>query len=218
MGRGFQLATDGARIGTLAKALDYELSTTARDALGRYAELVARWNEKLDLTAATDANAQIDVLLADALVLARLDVVPQGSRCVDIGAGAGAPALPVALLRPDVDVTLVEPLRKRVAFLRTAMGSLGLLQRARALEQKLDLDAPRVLGAPFDVAWSRATFAPEIWAHAGPKLAPRTLVLLATHAAPAAPTGTRLTQTVDYELPRGDTTARRSIAIYERDV
>ena len=40
---------------------------------------------------------------------------------IDVGSGAGAPALPFALLRPDVSLTLVEPLRKRIAFLRTAM-------------------------------------------------------------------------------------------------
>jgi 16S rRNA (guanine527-N7)-methyltransferase len=214
MGRGFVLASDGARIGALAKSLGGELAAETRDALGRYVELVARWNQKLDLTAATDADAQLDVLLADAFVLSRVDLVPHGARCVDIGAGAGAPALPVAILRKDVDVTLVEPLRKRVAFLRTAMGTLGLLDRTRALEQKVDTDEPNVQGMPFDVAWSRATFAPELWLTVGMRLAPRTLVLLATHAPPTAPAGVSLSSVVTYEVPR--THAQRSIAVYVR--
>jgi 16S rRNA (guanine527-N7)-methyltransferase len=212
--RGFQLGKHDAQLAALARRMGAQVPKATLAALGRYVDLAARWNEKLDLTAATEVDAQLEVLLADAFVLARPELVPEGSRCVDVGAGAGAPALPVALLRPDLDVTLVEPLRKRVAFLRTALATLGLVQRVRVLEQKLDVDHPQVTGAPFDVAWSRATFAPQEWVGLGTQLATRTLVLLATQAAPTAPEGTRADQVTEYELPR--THARRSIAVYLR--
>jgi 16S rRNA (guanine527-N7)-methyltransferase len=208
----FQFARDGARIDTLARALGQDLPAATVERLGRYVELVARWNQKLDLTAASTAAAQVEVLLADALMLARAEVVPGGSRCVDIGSGAGAPALPLAILREDIDTTLVEPLRKRVAFLRTALGTLDLVARCRVLESKLDADAPVVSGAPFEVALSRATFSPEIWVRAGTKLAARTLVLLAKQGPPATPPGTQLARVVEYRLP--DTGAERSIAVY----
>ncbi|MFW6023864.1 MAG: 16S rRNA (guanine(527)-N(7))-methyltransferase RsmG, partial [Myxococcota bacterium] len=128
------------------------------EALHRFAELVTSWRARTDLTAARDAEAIEEVLFLDARVLADPGLVPEGARLVDVGAGAGAPSIPLALLRPDVDVTLVEPRRRRVAFLRTAVGSLGLERRARVVEARVGGDAPRVLGMPFELALSRATF------------------------------------------------------------
>ena len=54
---------------------------------------------------------------------------PRGARVVDVGTGAGAPGLALALLRPDLRVTLVEPLGKRAAFLRTVLGAVGPRRR-----------------------------------------------------------------------------------------
>jgi 16S rRNA (guanine527-N7)-methyltransferase len=210
---GFKLARDRAHIERLAQAFRTPLLPAAIDTLGRYVELVATWNRKLDLTAATQSAALAEVLLADAFLLASNDVVPAHSRCVDVGSGAGAPALPLALLRGDLSLTLVEPLRKRVAFLRTALGTLQLVSRVKVIEQKLDPEQPAVAEAPFDVAMSRATFAPELWLAAGAQLAPRTLVLLAQQAPPVA-AGTALDRVVSYTLPFSG--AERKIAIYQR--
>ncbi len=218
MATDFSFDRDLARIGVLASALGQALPQDAVEPLGRYVALVATWNRKLDLTGAREAAAQVEVLLADAMMLADTTLVPTASRIVDVGSGAGAPCLPLLLLRPDLQAVLVEPLRKRVAFLRTAIGALGLPQRARVVEAKLQLDAPTVALAdagPFDVAMSRATFAPEAWLQAGTQLAPRTLVLLAAAEAPAAPAGTRLTVPCRYRLPSQG--AERSVASYERE-
>lgn len=211
----FSLARDRPLIDALAAALECTLAPGTVDALGRYVELVASWNRKLDLTAARDATAQVEVLLADALRLSMRDAVPEASRAVDVGTGAGAPAIALLLARPDINATLVEPLRKRVAFLRTALGTLDLVSRARVIEAKLDPEDPVVAGAPFDVALSRATFAPPIWVQAGCRLARRTLVLLAAQTPPEAPSGTRSTARLSYSLPSSH--AQRCIAIYERD-
>jgi len=95
---------------------------------------------------------------------------------------------------------LVEPLRKRVAFLRTAIGSLQLAGRVQVLEQKVDPAAPSVGEESFDVAFSRATLTPEVWLPTGLALAPRTLVLLAGQPTPAGD-GARLDSEVAYTLP-----------------
>jgi 16S rRNA (guanine527-N7)-methyltransferase len=210
---GFNLARDRAHIERLAQALGTPLDAAAIDTLGRYIELVATWNRKLDLTAARKTEALVEVLLADAFMLASNEVVPANSRCVDVGSGAGAPALSLAILRGDLSVTLIEPLRKRVAFLRTVLGTLQLVSRVKVIEQKLDPEAPAVADAPFDVAMSRATFAPELWLSAGAQLAPRTLVLLAQQAPPAA-ADTALDRLVAYTLPSNQT--ERKIAVYKR--
>jgi 16S rRNA (guanine527-N7)-methyltransferase len=213
--RDFSMALHRARLLQLMEALGFaplEIDS-ALEQLGRYVELVANWNRKLDLTAARGASAQLEVLLADALTLRAETLVPRDARVVDVGSGAGAPGLPLALVRPDLDITLVEPLRKRVAFLRTALGTLGCVDRVRVLEQKLDLTAPNLPGA-FDVALSRATFPPEQWLPAALQLAPRALVLLAAQPLPAASNDSALEASHDYALPFSS--APRKIAVYTR--
>lgn len=84
------------------------------------------------------------------------EAVPEGARVADIGSGAGLPGIPLAIARPDLDVTLVEPLLRRATFLSEAVATLGLervhVVRARAEElHRSDEVAPG-----FDVVTSRA--------------------------------------------------------------
>ena len=65
------------------------------------------------------------------------EVVPDGARVVDVGSGAGLPGIPLALARPDLSVVLVEPLARRVDWLREVVEDLGLpveIERGRAEE------------------------------------------------------------------------------------
>lgn len=216
----FSAARDAALLPELAQALGAALGLAEIASLTRYVELVVAWNRKLDLTAARGARGQLEVLLADALVLARPEIIPPQSRCVDVGSGAGAPALPLLLVRCDLRVALVEPLRKRVAFLRTAIGSLGLVDRVQVLERKLDPVPPpsasetELPGAPFDLALSRATFAPDVWVPTAVRLAKRGLALLAGGSGLQPPAATQLIATHAYALPWSG--AQRKIAVYER--
>lgn len=91
------------------------------------------------------------------------ELLPQGARLADVGSGAGLPGIPLALARPDLDLTLVEPSQRRCAFLREALERLDLhtvrVVRGRAPEvaaelPDLDVVVARAL-APLDqlVAW-----------------------------------------------------------------
>jgi 16S rRNA (guanine527-N7)-methyltransferase len=210
---GFKLERDRSQVERLAQAFRVSLLPNAVDTLGRYVELVATWNRKLDLTAAKQTQALVEVLLADAFILAAEDLVPTRSRCIDVGSGAGSPAIPLALMRGDLQLTLVEPLRKRVAFLRTVVGTLQLVTRVRVIEQKIEPESVAEPEEAFDVAMSRATFAPEVWLPVGVKLAPRTLVLLAQQTPPSA-AGATLDRLVSYTLPSNG--AERKVGIYTR--
>lgn len=124
--------------------------------------------------------------------------MPAGAKVVDVGTGAGAPGLALALMRPDLRVTLVEPLTKRVSFLRTVLGTLGRLDvelvRGRAEEM-----ASARPGA-WDVAVSRATLAPAIWIPVGLELAPTAWALLAREEPPSIEGATALDD-VSYTWP-----------------
>ena len=210
----FERARDLHEITRLADALERPIDDATRENLGAFAELVARWNARIDLTAARSAEQLCEVLFADALILADEALMPRDARLLDVGSGAGAPALPLALLRSDLSMTLVEPLHKRVAFLRTVVGSIdGLAGRVEVREGRLEPRAPQLAGAPFDVAMARATFAPEVWLPLGLGLASRALVLTAG-SAPTAPADARIVHEARYVLPR--TSAARLITTYEK--
>jgi 16S rRNA (guanine527-N7)-methyltransferase len=91
-----------------------------------------------------------------------------------VGSGGGLPALPLALLRPDLVIRLCEPIAKKAAFLRTAIRELKLADRvaleARRAEELTEEVAGNVPRELFDVATSRATFAPETWLALGRRL------------------------------------------------
>jgi len=164
-----------------------ELRPEAKDALAalaRFVDLVHTWNQKIDLTAARTPEALADVMIADALVMADTSFVARGAHLLDVGSGAGGPAIPLAILRPDLRVTMVEPLQKRVAFLRSAIGALGLAPRVRANGGRIDPNAPRT-DVDADVASARATFAPDQWRVVGLALAPSALVLTTPDGVPA---------------------------------
>ena len=173
------------------------LPAAAREGLLAWLALLQDWNTRMDLTAARSPEQLVDVMVADALVLARR--VPQGARVLDVGSGAGAPGLPLAIARPDLHVTLVEPMGKRVAFLQTALAGL----------RGVDVTVVRARGEAqsgrraWDVVVSRATMPPPRWLELAVTLAApggSAWVLLARDAPPAH-TRARLEDDVAYALP-----------------
>jgi 16S rRNA (guanine527-N7)-methyltransferase len=129
-------------------------SSTLGAMLEQWAGLVLDWNERMDLTAARDANELVDLLVADAAFLAGCAQAGE-RRWVDIGSGAGAPGLAIALIAPELELTLVEPKAKRVTFLRAVLAELG---RADITIERARSDA--LAAKRFDVAVSRATLPP----------------------------------------------------------
>ncbi len=172
------------------------IEVTARPPLTRWLELLREWNERMDLTAARTENELTDLMLADAVLLAKH--VPEGARVVDIGTGAGAPGLALALMRTDLAVTLVEPLAKRASFLRTVVGSVGRAD-IKLSREKGDALAAR-LPYGFDVAISRATLPPPSWIPLALRLAPVAWALLARDEPPVIP-GARVDADLAYTWP-----------------
>jgi len=91
-------------------------------ALTRYLALLAAWAPRVNLTGARTAAERVAVLVAPVLPAASL---PARGRLLDIGSGNGSPGLVLALLRPDLEVTLLEPRQRRWAFLREAARAAG---------------------------------------------------------------------------------------------
>lgn len=173
----------------------------ARPAIATWLDLVKTWNARIDLTAAKTDRDLVDLMVADALVLSR-EIEP-GLRVVDVGSGAGAPGLALALLRPDLRMTLVEPLTKRVSFLRTAIGTIGRTDIVVVKGKGEDLVRASRTGAhPFDVAISRATLPPPAWVPVALELAPLAWTLLAREEPPTIAVAS-VDQDISYTWPLG---------------
>ena len=80
------------------------------------------------------------------------DVIPEGSTVADVGSGAGLPGLVWALVRPDLTITLIEPLLRRATFLSEAVVELSLEDRVEVLRARAEDVTPR----RFDVVTARA--------------------------------------------------------------
>jgi 16S rRNA (guanine527-N7)-methyltransferase len=117
------------------------------DALLDYVELLVRWNAAYNLTAVREPPAMVTNHLLDSLAVAHL---VRGERLADVGSGAGLPGIPLAILAPERQVTLVDSNGKKTRFLRDAVRSLRLAN--------VRIEAQRVEGVrgEFDTVTARA--------------------------------------------------------------
>lgn len=91
-----------------------------------YAELLVEWNQKINLTAITDKRGiTVKHFLDSVLPLKFLDI-PVDESLIDVGTGAGFPGLPLKIMRPDIKLTLLDSLNKRVNFLSEVCKALEL--------------------------------------------------------------------------------------------
>jgi len=113
----------------LTKALaerGWTLTAAEREAFDRYYRLLVAWNERVNLTAITDPEGVALKHFYDSLTPAFHVDFSGISSLVDIGSGAGFPGLPLKLRFPHLALTIVDSLKKRIAFLEEAVRQLGL--------------------------------------------------------------------------------------------
>jgi 16S rRNA (guanine527-N7)-methyltransferase len=130
---GRQLLLEGAA------ELRLDLGAGRAEALLELAGLLVAWGGRINLTGHRDQEAVVRGLVLEAGAL--LVHAPEFSSLADLGSGAGFPGLPIAVLRPDVEVTLVESRLRRHHFQRAAIRELGLA-KVRPLRGRAEVLAP----------------------------------------------------------------------------
>lgn len=91
-----------------------------------YLKQLQIWNQSFNLTSITLADEIIIKHFVDSLATLRADSIHTGARLLDVGTGAGFPGIPLKIARLDLDITLVEPARKKSSFLHFIVGLLRL--------------------------------------------------------------------------------------------
>lgn len=135
-----------------------------------YLEELTRWNRKINLTKITDPSKIVTRHFLDSLTVCRY--LKGTKRLLDIGTGAGFPGLPVKIAMPEIEVTLMDSVEKKVFFLKSIIRTLGL-RGVRAVHARAE-DAAVIeeLGGSFDCVVSRAISAlGDFFPLAGPYLA-----------------------------------------------
>ncbi len=108
------------------RALGLELSDSQLALLRRYLDLLVQWNRRLDLVAPAAPDELLRAHVLDSLLLLVMIEPPEKGTVADVGSGAGLPGVVWAVARPDLWVLLLEPRRKRAAFLERVVLELRL--------------------------------------------------------------------------------------------
>lgn len=135
-----------------------ELSKDVYNKLDIYAKMLVEWNRKINLTAITDAEGITVKHFLDSILVFKYADIPDRSSCIDVGTGAGFPAVPMKIYNNTLDCTLLDSLQKRLNFLSEVSGTLNLPMKcvhARAedggkmpqLREKMDISIARAVAA-----------------------------------------------------------------------
>lgn len=141
----------------LAQHHQLQLSDQQKSQFARYFELLVEWNEKINLTAITAENEVYLKHFYDSIApILQGHLTNSPIRLLDIGAGAGFPSLPMKIIFPDLEVTIIDSLNKRITFLNLLAEELGLTGVQFYHGRAEDLAHDAKFRASFDIVTARA--------------------------------------------------------------
>lgn len=120
-----------------------------------YCDLLVEWAQKINLTAITEEKEIVERHFIDSLLPLRSDYVKNGAECADVGTGAGFPGVPIAIMRPDIKMALIDSLRKRLDFLNIVIEKTGI-ENCETMHVRAEDAAKGELRERFDIVFSRA--------------------------------------------------------------
>lgn len=109
-----------------AEKIGVDLGEYGADRFDSYAERLVRWNEHVNLTAITEPDDIVIKHFIDCLYIMKYVAFKKDEKLVDVGTGAGFPGMPLLIANPDLDVTFVDSMEKRIGFLRDVLKNIGL--------------------------------------------------------------------------------------------
>jgi len=144
--------------GSFERHTGIEMTAGLKDRLASYVLELYKWNDRAALLSRKDEARVVERHVMDSLSLLAYVRETEGVTLLDLGSGAGFPAIPLKLAAPGLCVTLVESVRKKALFLNAMVERLGL-KETTVLCQRVEGEPWRELAPEgFDVVTSRATF------------------------------------------------------------
>lgn len=203
----------------------FELSDSQKEQFERYFELLVEWNEKINLTAITEKSEVYLKHFYDSVApVLQGKISNEKIRLLDIGAGAGFPSLPMKILCPEIDITIIDSLNKRINFLTLLAEELGLTGVHFYHGRAEDFGQNKDFRASFDVVTARAVARMQVLSEltipflkVGGRLVALKAVAAEDELADAknalAQLFSKVLETYNYDLPNGD---GRNMTIVEK--
>ncbi len=138
-----------AQFDQLASNLNFVVSDEKRDLLIRFVLLLHKWNKAYNLSSVRDPKEMLVKHIFDSIVVAPY---LKGTYIADVGTGPGLPGIPLAIMCPDMQFTLIDSLGKRIRFIKQAIFDLKLDNVHPVLDRVENV----VAKPPFDIILSRA--------------------------------------------------------------
>lgn len=139
-----------------AEKFNVELNDTQLKQFDTFYRLVVEWNEKINLTTITEPSDFAVKHIIDSISIWNDEKFADVESVIDVGTGAGFPGIPLKIYRPDIKVTLLDSLAKRINFLKAAVEKLGLEDVSFIHSRAEDAAHNSALRENFDLAVSRA--------------------------------------------------------------
>ena len=124
---------------------------TALDRFEAFHAILDEYNARMDLTAVLDEDERVDRHDLDSAAPLAHGLLMPGAKVIDVGTGAGFPGMPLLILRPDLQMTFLDALNKRILFLEDALARLGL--KAETLHARAE-DAAKMAPIPGRDDWA----------------------------------------------------------------
>ena len=196
--------------------LGFPLTDRQKEQYERYFELLVEWNEKINLTAITEKDEVYLKHFYDSIAPILQGLIEnQPIRLLDIGAGAGFPSLPMKILFPELDVTIIDSLNKRINFLHLLAEELDLSRVHFYHGRAEDFAQDKAFRAQFDLVTARAVARMQVLSELTIpylKVGGRLLALKASNAPEELEEAknalnllfSKVEDNLQYELPNGD--------------
>ena len=134
--------------------LNIELNEKQISDFYKYMKLLIEWNEKMNLTAIIEPKEIILKHFVDSLTINKY--IEKNAKLIDIGTGAGFPGIPLKILRPDINVTLVDSLNKRINFLNEVIKEISVEKIETIHSRAEEIGKNIKYREKYDIATSRA--------------------------------------------------------------
>ena len=138
----------------LAKDINVEINDEEINEFSLYMDLLLEWNEKINLTAITEKNEIILKHFIDSLTIYKY--IKENDKIADVGTGAGFPGIPLAIMKKQNEVVLVDSLNKRINFLNEVIKKLKLENVIAIHSRAEDFGKEKEYREKFDIVTSRA--------------------------------------------------------------